>query len=67
MPGYPNFARSASTSGVIRPRFSATIGSGPSAAVIAVKSSSPGAFTQRPFTAVVSPPGISQYASKPRK
>lgn len=43
------------------------IGTGPSASVIASKSASPGAFTQRPFTAVVSSPGTSQYASKPRK
>jgi len=59
--------RSASTAGVIRPRSSATSGSGPSAASSARNNSSPGAFTHSPFTAVSSPAGMAQYASKPRK
>ena len=39
----------------------------PSASVMALNSAAPGPFTHRPFTAVVSAPGTSQYASKPRK
>ena len=60
MPGRPSPSRSASTSGVMTPRSSATIGSSPSAARTASKSAAPGPFTQRPLTAVLAPPGISQ-------
>ncbi len=48
MPGKPKRSRSASTSGVITPRFSATIGSVPSARSTASKNAAPGPFTQRP-------------------
>ena len=67
MPGKPNASRSASTVGVIRPRSSAMIGTSPSVPRAASKRSAPGPGTQRPLSAVASPAGTSQYASKPRK
>ena len=67
MPGKPYRSRSASTSGVMTPRSSATIGSSPRAASSASKNAAPGPFTHRPSTAVSASPGTSQYASKPRK
>ncbi len=67
MPGQPNRRRSASTSAVMTPRFSATKGSLPSSSCMASKTAAPGPFTHRPCSAVGSPTGTSQYASKPRK
>ncbi len=67
MPGKPKRSRSASTSGVMTPRSSATIGSSPNARRSASKKPPPGPFAHRPSTAVAASPGTSQYASKPRK
>jgi hypothetical protein len=49
------------------PRFSATIGSVPSAERSASNSAAPGPLTHWPVAAVGAEPGISQYASNPRK
>ena len=59
-PGSRSASRSASTSGVMTPRSSATIGRSPSASRSASKKAAPGPFTQRPSTAVVASPGTSQ-------
>ena len=53
--GKPESFAEASTSGVITPRFSATIGNSPSAAFQPLKQIAPGPFTHLPFTAVVAP------------
>ena len=67
MPGSPCVARSVSTSGVMKPRFSATIGSGPMAAVSASNRSPPGPRCHSPCIAVVASAGTCQYATNPRK
>ena len=52
MPGKSNWRRRRSTSGVMMPRSSAMIGSGPRASPMASNSAAPGPRTQRPWIAV---------------
>ena len=67
MPGKPSRSRSATTSGVIRPRSSAITGSGPSSASAASKTAAPGPGSHRPERASGAPFGIAQNSAKPRK
>ena len=67
MPGKPSSSRSSYTSGVIKPRSSATTGSGPSSRSAARNGSAPGPGTTRPARVGLAVAGIAQKPAKPRK